>query len=93
MGLREGGSENATVATSLLEELVERGLRADWRRLFVIDGAKALRSAFGHLRAHQCGCASWWPASSPCLAGSRTDSREHRGSSSLAGRRGVSGQA
>ena len=40
LGLREGGSENATVATSLLEELVERGLRADRRRLFVIDGAK-----------------------------------------------------
>ena len=31
LGLREGGSENATVATSLLEELVERGLRADRR--------------------------------------------------------------
>ena len=49
LGLREGGSENATVATSLLEELVERGLRADRRRLFVIDGAKALRSAIGHV--------------------------------------------
>ena len=31
LGLREGGSENATVATGLLEELVERGLRADRR--------------------------------------------------------------
>ena len=49
LGLREGGSENATVATGLLEELVERGLRADRRRLFVIDGAKALRSAIGHV--------------------------------------------
>ena len=49
LGLREGGSENATVATALLEELVERGLRADRRRLFVIDGAKALRSAIGHV--------------------------------------------
>jgi len=49
LGLREGGSENATVATALLEDLVERGLRADRRRLFVIDGAKALRSAIGHV--------------------------------------------
>ena len=49
LGLREGPSENATVTTGLLEELVERGLRADRRRLFVIDGAKALRSAIGHV--------------------------------------------
>ena len=40
LGLREGPSENATVTTGLLEELVERGLRADRRRLFVIDGAR-----------------------------------------------------
>ena len=49
LGLREGPSENATVTTGLLEELVERGLRVDRRRLFVIDGAKALRSAIGHV--------------------------------------------
>ena len=49
LGLREGPSENATVTTGLLEALVERGLRADRRRLFVIDGAKALRSAIGHV--------------------------------------------
>ena len=49
LGLREGPSENATVTTGLLEELVERGLQADRRRLFVIDGAKALRSAIGHV--------------------------------------------
>ena len=49
LGLVEGGSENATVATGLLEELVERGLRVDRRRLFVIDAAKALRSAIGHV--------------------------------------------
>ena len=30
---------------ALLEDLVARGLRPDRRRLFVIDGAKALRSA------------------------------------------------
>ena len=49
LGLREGPSENATVTTGLLEELVERGLQADRCRLFVIDGAKALRSAIGHV--------------------------------------------
>jgi putative transposase len=45
LGLREGASENATVAVGLLEELVERGVKPDRRRLFVIDGAKALRKA------------------------------------------------
>ena len=51
LGLREGPPENATVTTGLLQELVERGLRVDRRRLFVIDGAKALRSAIGHASA------------------------------------------
>lgn len=45
LGLVEGASENAVAATALLEGLVERGLRADRRRLFVIDGSKALRKA------------------------------------------------
>ena len=45
LGLRDGASENATVCTSLLEDLVERGVKPDRRRLFVIDGSKALRKA------------------------------------------------
>ena len=45
LGLVEGASENTVAATALLEGLVERGLRADRRRLFVIDGSKALRKA------------------------------------------------
>jgi transposase-like protein len=45
LGLREGASENAEVVKSLLEELVERGVKPGRRRLFVIDGAKALRIA------------------------------------------------
>lgn len=45
LGLREGASENATVVVGLLEDLVERGVKPDRRRLFVIDGAKALRKA------------------------------------------------
>ena len=38
LGLCGGASENTTVTTELLEGLVARGLRADRRRLFVIDG-------------------------------------------------------
>jgi transposase-like protein len=45
LGLREGATENAAVATAVLEDLVRRGLDPNRSRLFVIDGAKALRSA------------------------------------------------
>lgn len=45
LGLREGAIENAEVATALLEDLAQRGLSPFRRRLFVIDGAKALRKA------------------------------------------------
>jgi putative transposase len=45
LGLREGATENAVVAKALLEDLVERGLDPKRRRLFVIDGSKALRKA------------------------------------------------
>jgi transposase-like protein len=45
LGLREGASENAEVVRRLLGELVERGVKPGRRRLFVIDGAKALRTA------------------------------------------------
>ena len=43
LGLWEGSTENATVATALLSDLVERGLDPEQGILFVIDGAKALR--------------------------------------------------
>lgn len=43
LGLREGASENAVVVKDLLTDLVGRGLKAGRRRLFVIDGSKALR--------------------------------------------------
>jgi transposase-like protein len=43
LGLAEGATENAVVVTGLLEDLVARGVRPQRRRLFVIDGAKALR--------------------------------------------------
>lgn len=45
LGLWEGSSENATVATALLSDLVERGLDPEQGILFVIDGSKALRKA------------------------------------------------
>ena len=45
LGLREGCSENSRVATDLLNDLVERGVKPDRLRLFVIDGSKALRYA------------------------------------------------
>jgi len=45
LGVREGTTENATVARALLADLLERGLDSDRARLFVIDGAKALRVA------------------------------------------------
>lgn len=43
--LREGSTENATVATALLADLVDRGLRLGEEQLYVLDGAKALRKA------------------------------------------------
>jgi len=45
LGISEGATENAVVVTRLLEDLVERGVKTDRRRLFVIDGSKALRKA------------------------------------------------
>jgi len=45
LGLAEGASENAIVVKQLLEDLVERGVDPSRRRLFVIDGSKALRKA------------------------------------------------
>jgi transposase-like protein len=59
LGLREGASENAEVAGALLEDLVERGVKLGRRRLFVIDGAKALRTAIdrvygGHNPVQRC---------------------------------------
>ena len=49
LGLCGGASESAEVTVDLLDGLVARGLRADRRRLFVIDGAKALRQAIGRV--------------------------------------------
>jgi putative transposase len=45
LGLWEGSTENKTVATALLSDLVDRGLDTEQGVLVVIDGAKALRAA------------------------------------------------
>ena len=49
LGVCSGASENATVTTALLEDLVARGIRPGRRRLFVVDGAKALRNAIAQV--------------------------------------------
>jgi len=58
LGLWEGSTENAAVATALLSDLVERGLDPEQGILFVIDGAKALRRAirnvFGDAPVQRC---------------------------------------
>lgn len=45
LGLWEGSTENAAVATALLSDLVDRGLDVEQGVLCVLDGAKALRKA------------------------------------------------
>src|SRR3954451_3487586 len=45
LGLWEGSTENATLARTLLADLVDRGLDPQQAILFVIDGGKALRKA------------------------------------------------
>jgi putative transposase len=44
LGMRGGASENAAVVKGLLEDLVERGIKPGVKRLFIIDGSKALRA-------------------------------------------------
>ena len=51
LGLVEGSTESEEVCRSLLRDLVDRGLKLERARLFVIDGGKgvrkAVRSVFG----------------------------------------------
>jgi len=48
VGLWLGDTENKTVVTALLADLVARGLNTDGGLLVVIDGAKALAAAFNN---------------------------------------------
>jgi transposase-like protein len=45
LGVVQGASENAAVVQGLLDDLIQRGLDAQAKRLYVLDGSKALRSA------------------------------------------------
>jgi putative transposase len=45
LGISQGATENAAAVEDLLEQLVARGGGPEGKRLFVIDGAKALRAA------------------------------------------------
>lgn len=45
LGIRQGATENTQLCLELLEDLVERGIRADGDYLFVVDGTKALSKA------------------------------------------------
>jgi putative transposase len=45
LAVKEGASENAEATKDLLEQLVRQGVDPQRRRLFVIDGSKALRAA------------------------------------------------
>lgn len=45
LGIKPGDTENAQVVKALLLDLAARGIEQDKRRLFIIDGAKALKSA------------------------------------------------
>jgi transposase-like protein len=45
LGIREGATENATVVMELLQDIVARGVDPKQRRLFIIDGSKALQAA------------------------------------------------
>ena len=45
LGIREGATENTAVVSSLLSELVERGVNFSVPRLYILDGGKALASA------------------------------------------------
>ncbi len=53
LALKEGASENAAACKDLLEQLVGQGVDPQRRRLFVIDGSKALRTAINAVFGEQ----------------------------------------
>ena len=57
LGLRQGATENSEVCTSLLADLVGKGIASNVATLFVIDGSKALvkaiKSVFGRFAVIQ----------------------------------------
>jgi transposase-like protein len=61
LGLWEGSSENATVATALLSDLVERGLDPEQGMLFVIDGSKGALNAVANFEFERLIGRVWGP--------------------------------
>jgi transposase-like protein len=53
LGMQQGATENAAAVEDLLQQLVARGVDPKARRLFVIDGAKALRAAINKVFGSQ----------------------------------------
>jgi transposase-like protein len=49
LGLWLGSTENAALCTSLLNDLLERGLKVDGRMLCVIDGGRGIRKALANV--------------------------------------------
>ena len=49
LGIQQGATENAAAVEDLLQQLVARGVNPKTKRLFVIDGAKALRAAINRV--------------------------------------------
>jgi putative transposase len=49
LGIQQGATENAAAVEDLLQQLVARGVKPEAQRLFVIDGAKALRAAINRV--------------------------------------------
>ena len=45
LGIEQGATENATVCTHLLQDLIDRGLDPAGEYLFLLDGSKALKKA------------------------------------------------
>lgn len=78
VGLYEGDTENTTVVTALLADLVDRGLDTTGGVLFVLDGAtaltKAVRKVFGSaapsFNGAPCTSAGTWPTTYPSGSGS-----------------------
>jgi len=58
LGLWQGATENGAVCESLLQNLIDRGLNPKQRRLFIVDGGKALssviRKKFPGSEVHRC---------------------------------------
>ena len=80
LGIREGSTEKTQVVKALLSELIDRGLNADRMRLWVIDGAKALRRAITeNLRRQRSGATLPGPQAQKCARALARGNARQRG--------------